>query len=548
VSVTCGSVQRELFNFLDGDVPADLKQGLEEHLLSCKPCYDRYQQIARFEGYYGWLKQEGVPDELWSKIEKKILEREELVEPERSLAPFVLIPAAIAAVVILAVGLLALLPLLQKVEVKVQGDFFTTGQGTVVHRTGDNEFKLEKGTIHFHFRTQKVGGEVRKVKVVTESASVELLEADLDSVDFEITSVPKATTEIVVGAGTVFVKGIHVPGGELTASSGDTVRLSADRKKEIESLIGSLLNPSLRENSTRKLIEIGADREVEQLLGRGEADLRQRAQLIIRTARTVREFKLAELYKNNPKFVEDLAKVDRGGWAAQIGRANPNLLTAEQKRMFGAELLRSGEVIERLYRIQHGQDVYLIEETWFYLLALGHPDWHIRNVAVAIFTRLAGDPIWAAGSNVVDALAARLDDEHAVIRSSAAYTFRLISQRRPQDLTAKAIQGLQEKIEDPNQSIKMNSIASLVRILDKVDAKALEKMVEVLLGALGGTDRTFYMLAIESLEGGLSQKLGGQLDKAISRVEAALNKEREWSVRSRLQRLISTLKAKKGGF
>ena len=96
-------VKELLFRYVDDDLPEDLRQQVEAHLASCKPCTDELAYVSRIQALIG--RRSEAPPGLWQGVAARI-QRDEAANLWRQFewAGKRLVPIfAAAAVVLLAV-------------------------------------------------------------------------------------------------------------------------------------------------------------------------------------------------------------------------------------------------------------------------------------------------------------------------------------------------------------------------------------------------------------------------------------------------------------
>ncbi len=112
--MTCEKTIEQLGPFLDGELPSAVRDDLEAHLVTCSSCQAELEAFREMAAELAAPPTMLVPDALWTAIERRLDEGVQTTrgaEPQRGSAsvrrPLWIrcIPLALAAVVVLAVGL-----------------------------------------------------------------------------------------------------------------------------------------------------------------------------------------------------------------------------------------------------------------------------------------------------------------------------------------------------------------------------------------------------------------------------------------------------------
>ena len=81
VEISCEEVWREISNYLEDEISAELRARMEEHFKGCKHCsavLDGSRNVVRLVGDAGAFElPAGLSDRLYQKLDRKRLERRE---------------------------------------------------------------------------------------------------------------------------------------------------------------------------------------------------------------------------------------------------------------------------------------------------------------------------------------------------------------------------------------------------------------------------------------------------------------------------------------
>ena len=70
--IGCEEALRMLFTYLDGELEAEHRHRVEEHLEECRSCFSRAEFERRLKGHLGELRQEPVPAATEARIRSLI--------------------------------------------------------------------------------------------------------------------------------------------------------------------------------------------------------------------------------------------------------------------------------------------------------------------------------------------------------------------------------------------------------------------------------------------------------------------------------------------
>lgn len=68
----CAVALQELYSFIDGELTAERRSAIEEHLESCPPCFEAFDFEAEIKGYLAEKCRERVPESLKDRIAQAI--------------------------------------------------------------------------------------------------------------------------------------------------------------------------------------------------------------------------------------------------------------------------------------------------------------------------------------------------------------------------------------------------------------------------------------------------------------------------------------------
>jgi anti-sigma factor RsiW len=73
--VLCREVVEVLTDYLDGALPVDEREALEQHLLACAGCATHLEQLRTTVRLTGWLSEDDVPPALMERLLTTFVDR-----------------------------------------------------------------------------------------------------------------------------------------------------------------------------------------------------------------------------------------------------------------------------------------------------------------------------------------------------------------------------------------------------------------------------------------------------------------------------------------
>ncbi len=414
--------------------------------------------------------------------------------------------------------------------------YIKASPGSVVHLSGEYNFKLEKGKLNLKLKNFD---KPQELVIQTDEGIVKILETDPDgTVDIEVRKDQDAKTVIKVRAGVLAIANPLDPAKQTKAGVGDIVSVSKT---------GTVIN------------SIGL----------------------------IKQDKLfSELYKREPELLESLEEMKKVEWASCIGhkmKENHMLLNAQEKKALAILILQDETVVSWLKGINQSQ--VSVEEVWLYieavhdekpdihrsayraitlimpsleremleglikvlLLKTGDKDWWQRNLSASALgeniARLSDELI----QTVIVTFKKGLEDEHPNARYTFANGLGRVAERLDDTLFEKLVTTLLDILIGKNPNLRGNAAKTLssTQILKRIDDKLSEEVLRSLITALNDKEENPRTAAVDAITQMVTRLDGQRLDDMLSAVEKALKEEKTENTRLKLNNLFKTLKQRK---
>ncbi len=573
--MNCDEARENLDLYILDDLNAKEMNDLKGHLSKCDGCQTAYTEHKDFiqrldKDVTGLFKQ---------KSKKRVLEvLRSGPGPVVKRYPILRIRyIAAAAAVILTLALFWILNSQRPFEHYFQDNrgYVKALAGSIVRKINDQEFRLENGSVVLYTKS--------RIIIHTSTAKIDIEPEKETAADIDV-SVKEGIQTIKVRSGVLDITGSHVPFGKVSATGGDVVCLSEERKKRIENALTRIINKESKDQiqTMRELIEFEADAEANMLMKTEGWQVRNYLTIIVKTVRLIRESEsLKSLHREFPDLIEGLAQKPRLEWPAIIGRSYDSRLSPKDKKVLAQVLLSEQDILERFEKVLILSSLSA-DQIWFFLEALDYPDTKIRSHSAKILSYVAKEKLSIElATRCIKALIFRLDDEDFKVRTTASSAISTISNsiRAQQELLEILVNTLIDKLKtasansliystlgrivtgkasDPINEIVMNSVRGILdhenidvrvktfhalgKIGAYIDGKYLPEIMKVLTSKLGDTEAKVRAAATEAI-GTVTlfrsiEQSGISPADLLSTLKSLLKEEKDENVRQQIQRAI----------
>lgn len=507
--MTCNEANERIWEIILNEAPIDLA----EHVNSCHNCKEKLQQAKtinlRVDKHFE-LEKHNI------NLQNRLKER---LHNSRKISWLIPLLSA-AAVVVLSFGLYLWV---EKSGSKSLEYTLSTGgvvraePHSLVHRISDNSFRLEKGNVHVQVRKSE------KISIETETATVEILDADQDGlVDFKVSieeqkgaNKMKKITVIMVLAGTLQVTSPFVDSGKITAKGGDTIQIYAkqDKNDQIKGAVKNLsdTDPQVRLEAMRALIDLEAVKELDPLAKSDDAEIKTLAETAIKVLSLFKSAPgLKKIWKKSPKEIEFLAGTEKKDWLDYVNTKvdeEKDFLNSEEKSTLAKEILKDTSIrkwLTGLHMNSYLNNHIKLDDPWFILAILEDSETKMR---LAMVTALGcSHNEWAKCKQqeaLMKALLKRLDDSSSEVRSYTSWTIGTTLRWVESTMLDEIVKALEAALgkEKTNHKIQIESTLSGIKtkIAKAKETKELETNLRGFIKELESEDVKTQKNAVKKL-------------------------------------------------